>query len=160
GDRIGRLGPPLTAASIVVQATAGTPITAQVASFTDADRTATPSNLTVAIDWGDGTTSSGVTARDASRTFDVAASHTEAQSGSRVPIQVAVARPARVAPAATVSPARGHHRRPGRQHDHGQRHQLHPTAGTLVDVALDTVGDLSGVIPRAGGAFRKAPTPR
>ena len=105
-------------------------------------------------------TSSGVVSRNTSGTLHVAGRHTYAQSGSAIPIHAAVAQVARGASAATVNPAGGHHRRQGREHDHGQRHRLHLTAGTLVDVALETVDDLSGVIPRAGGAFRKAPTPR
>src|SRR5262249_59072898 len=45
GNRIGRLDPPLNAAGTAVHAAAGTLFTASLATFTDADLTALPSNF-------------------------------------------------------------------------------------------------------------------
>jgi hypothetical protein len=50
---------PLTPTSQVVQATAGAAFESTVASFSDADPTATPRDFTASIDWGDGQSSAG-----------------------------------------------------------------------------------------------------
>jgi hypothetical protein len=64
-----------------VAAVAGQAFTnTQVATLDDSDPNAKPSDFTVTIDWGDGTTSAGtVTAADG--TFDVLGSHTYATAG-------------------------------------------------------------------------------
>jgi hypothetical protein len=51
-----------------------------VLSFTDSDRTATPSTFTADIDWGDGTHSAGAVT-GGNGAFSVAGSHTYAQKG-------------------------------------------------------------------------------
>lgn len=51
--------PAPVATGININATAGTPFTAKVASFTDGNPNGQVSDFSVVIDWGDGTTSSG-----------------------------------------------------------------------------------------------------
>ena len=51
--------PQAVSTGITINATAGTPFTAKVASFTDADPNGQVSDYSVVIDWGDGTSSAG-----------------------------------------------------------------------------------------------------
>jgi hypothetical protein len=93
--------PQAVATGINVNAVAGTPFTAKVASFTDADPNGQLSDYSVVIDWGDGTSSAGgvspnaaqpdsetITNKDASITasvnggWDVSGTHTYAGAGS------------------------------------------------------------------------------
>jgi PAS domain S-box-containing protein len=48
-------------------------------------------DFTATIDWGDGTSSAGVVAEDASAVLHVTGSHTYAQSGAAIPIHVTIA---------------------------------------------------------------------
>lgn len=49
------LDPPIVAASVAISAVEGQPVSGVVASFSDPDPTATPSEYAASIDWGDGT---------------------------------------------------------------------------------------------------------
>jgi hypothetical protein len=60
-----------------------------VAAFSDGDSTATPSNFTSTIDWGDGTTSAGTISVRAGGGFNVDGSHTYFGAGT-LPISVHV----------------------------------------------------------------------
>jgi len=61
-----------------------TPFNGQVATFNDADATATAATFAAVIDWGDGTTSDGTITADPTVTgqFDVAGMHTYATTGT------------------------------------------------------------------------------
>jgi len=61
-----------------------TPFNGQVATFKDADATATAATFAAVIDWGDGTTSDGTITADPTVTgqFDVAGMHTYATTGT------------------------------------------------------------------------------
>jgi streptogramin lyase len=68
-----------------LSATEGIPFTSPVATFTDADPLGSVSDFTAAIDWGDGSGSSGGTVTQpggVGTTFDVSGSHTYAQETS------------------------------------------------------------------------------
>jgi hypothetical protein len=86
---------PLTAGpSLNITATESQPVTATVATFTDANPSAVPSQYAVTITWGDGTTSSGEIAKQANGTFTVTGTHTyaeESAAGSPYAINVTVA---------------------------------------------------------------------
>jgi hypothetical protein len=64
-----------------IQTTAGQAFTGVVATITGADPTATADSFTATIDWGDGNTSNGMIAADASGGFDVGGTHTYTQAG-------------------------------------------------------------------------------
>jgi virginiamycin B lyase len=89
-NRIGRLVPdqPLTGTGASVAATAGLAFSAPVASFTDADATATPASFQAVIAWGDGASSAGVVSAFGSG-FVVTGSHTYLSAGN-FPVTVTV----------------------------------------------------------------------
>jgi hypothetical protein len=70
----------IEAKGLVLDATAGTPFTGNVATFTSTSSTATPSSFTATINWGDGTTSAGTIVVDPNGGFDVQGTHTYASS--------------------------------------------------------------------------------
>jgi Fibronectin type III domain len=72
---------PLNATAEPVSGTAGTKLTAKVASFTDADPTGEVSDYTASIEWGDGTTTAGTVGTAASGGFKVTGTHTYAAAG-------------------------------------------------------------------------------
>jgi streptogramin lyase len=90
-NKIGRLDPPLAAAGTVVSASAGVPCTAVVATFTDADPYAAPTDYTTTITWGDGTTTAGQVTEDTSGTFYVFGNHTYAGPGYGFVMNVTIA---------------------------------------------------------------------
>jgi large repetitive protein len=59
--------------------------TADVATFTDSDASAVPSDFTATIDWGDGTSTAGTITEDASDVFYVSGTHTYTKAGSFTP---------------------------------------------------------------------------
>lgn len=71
----------LTATASPVSATQGTAFNGKVASFTDTRAAATPDQFSAAINWGDGTTTTG-TITEASNTFTVSGTHNYAQYGA------------------------------------------------------------------------------
>jgi hypothetical protein len=76
---------PLTAAGTPqggTTITEGSPVTLQVASFTDADPAGTATDYTATISWGDGTTSSGVIATNGLNGFNVTGTHTYAEESA------------------------------------------------------------------------------
>jgi hypothetical protein len=82
---------PLNAQGTRVSATEGTPLTAVVATFRDADPYGAAGDYTATITWGDGQTSAGVITADArvAGLFAVTGTHTYAEEGS-FPVAVAV----------------------------------------------------------------------
>jgi streptogramin lyase len=84
-----RLTPSLSASGVNISPVEGAMFTRNVATFTDTDTTAQASDFTAQIDWGDGQTSSGTVAADASVGFMVNGAHVYAEEGSG-PIQVAI----------------------------------------------------------------------
>jgi hypothetical protein len=70
----------ITPAGQNVRATEGGLVSGTVATFTDADPTATAADYTAVIDWGDGSSSSG--AITGSSTFSVSGAHTYAEEGA------------------------------------------------------------------------------
>jgi uncharacterized repeat protein (TIGR01451 family) len=75
---------PLTASGTSLIETPGSPFTATVAHFTDADPAGTVSDYTATIDWGDGTAlSAGTIVANLGGGFDVTGSHTYTGSGSK-----------------------------------------------------------------------------
>ncbi|HEY1591106.1 MAG TPA: hypothetical protein VGF81_04890 [Solirubrobacteraceae bacterium] len=72
---------PITASGTPVSATEGQAFSGNVATFTDPDTSATASEYSATIDWGDGTTSTG-TISGSGGSFTVAGSHTYAEEGS------------------------------------------------------------------------------
>ncbi len=80
-NKIGRLDPPLTAVGTSVSASESVPFTGVVATFTDPDPYAAPTDYTTTINWGDGTTTAGQVTEDTSGTFFVSGSHTYADPG-------------------------------------------------------------------------------
>jgi hypothetical protein len=74
---------PLTATGANTSATEGTPFTGILATFTDADPGATPSDFSAAITWGDGKTSPGTIVPDPLHpgTFEVQGTTTYAEEG-------------------------------------------------------------------------------
>ena len=79
---------PLTATALPISATEGAPITATVATFTDANPNAAVGDFTATINWGDGTTSTG-TITEQNGVFSVAGTHTYAEEG-KDPISVTI----------------------------------------------------------------------
>ena len=73
---------PLAATSASIGAAVGVAFTAQVASFTDANRFATVDEFTISIAWGDGTSSAGTVSANGAGGFDVFGSHTYASAGA------------------------------------------------------------------------------
>lgn len=67
----------LSGTTIVFSATQGTAFTGTVARFTDTDTISTASDFFATIDWGDGTTTSGVVSGSAGA-FQVSGTHTYA----------------------------------------------------------------------------------
>ena len=74
--------PPITGKGTSVSATEGKSFSGTVATFSDADSTATASQYSATITWGDGTTSSGSISGSLGQ-FTVNGSHTYAEEGSR-----------------------------------------------------------------------------
>jgi hypothetical protein len=74
----------LNSSGLGITGVAGQPITALLATFTDADPGRPASHYTATIDWGDGssTSASGIVADAEDQDFDVAGSHTYASAGS------------------------------------------------------------------------------
>ena len=72
---------PITASGTTISAVEGAPLTAQVATFTDPDSTATASEYAATIDWGDGQVSSG-TITGSGGGFGVSGSHTYLEEGT------------------------------------------------------------------------------
>jgi len=72
----------LSATGAAFSATAGSPVTATVATFDDADPAGTASDYTATINWGDGTTSAGTIGPTAGGGFAVSDSHTYANAGT------------------------------------------------------------------------------
>ena len=75
---------PLTVTGTTASATVGTLFTGNVASFTDANLTATISNLTATIQWGDSTNSLGTITQPGGvgTTFEVSGTHSFVTSGT------------------------------------------------------------------------------
>jgi len=74
---------PLAATGTSLQAAAGTPLTAVIATFTDANPDAQLTDYAVpTIAWGDGRTSTGAITRQSNGTFDVSGTHTYADGGT------------------------------------------------------------------------------
>jgi hypothetical protein len=75
---------PLVTTPASVSATEGAPFTGQtVATFTDPDGNTDPTQYAASIDWGDGTTSSGVVTYDSATTsFVVSGDHTYSEEGA------------------------------------------------------------------------------
>jgi hypothetical protein len=72
----------LTASSTTLTATEGTAMSnVMVAHFTDANASASGSDFTATIDWGDGVTSDGTIVANAGGGFDVTGTHTYAHGG-------------------------------------------------------------------------------
>jgi streptogramin lyase len=90
GSKIGRLDLPLAATGSTVNASEGMPFSGVVATFTDADPSALPSDYTTTISWGDGTTSAGQCSEDASGVFYFTGSHTYADEGSGYAIAITI----------------------------------------------------------------------
>jgi hypothetical protein len=72
---------PLTGTGTSVSAQAGQPLTATVATFSDANLQAPVSDFTVSINWDDGTTSTGTVMLTGTGTFVVIGTHTYARAG-------------------------------------------------------------------------------
>ncbi|HVX12138.1 MAG TPA: NF038129 family PEP-CTERM protein [Pirellulales bacterium] len=87
-----KIAPPaagvLSVSAIPIHTTEGASFSGVVASFTDSDGDPA-GNFTALIDWGDGGTSTGTVAADASGRFNVTGTHTFAEAGF-YPIEVAV----------------------------------------------------------------------
>lgn len=81
---------PLTAIAGTVNATAGTPFTGPLASFTDAAGPAPVGNYTATINWGDSTTPTTGVISVQGNTFTVTGTHTYATAGT-MPITVLIA---------------------------------------------------------------------
>lgn len=77
---------PLSATSATVSGIEGAAINATVATFTDENPTAGASDFTAAINWGDGTTTSGTVVLQKDGSFAVDGSHTYAEEGNYQPI--------------------------------------------------------------------------
>ncbi|HVX11746.1 MAG TPA: TIGR03118 family protein [Pirellulales bacterium] len=73
---------PLTASKVTFTATDGIAFTGSVASFSDANSAALPSDFTATIDWGDGTSATAGTVIAAGGQFAVTGSHIYARPGS------------------------------------------------------------------------------
>jgi hypothetical protein len=98
----------LSAIGMSLSATEGTPITAAVATFTDADPNGIASDYVVTINWGDGIRSTGIVAANASGGFTVTGSHAYSEEGSKtvaVTISDAGGSTATVSGTATVADA-------------------------------------------------------
>jgi hypothetical protein len=81
GNDFGNLDPQITATGTPVSATEAAPFTAQVASFTDPDTSATASEYAATIKWGDGSSSAG-TVSGSGGSFAVSGEHVYADEGS------------------------------------------------------------------------------
>ena len=79
----------LTPTALPISATEGAPITATVATFTDANPNAAVGDFTATINWGDGHTSTGAVTEE-NGVFSVAGTHTYAEEGND-PISVTIA---------------------------------------------------------------------
>jgi hypothetical protein len=94
---------PLSASAANFTATAGAPFNADVATFANAFPAATPASYTATIDWGDGSSSTGVITANGT-TLTVSASHTYADPGSyALTVSIGGAGGATVYPTATVT---------------------------------------------------------
>jgi hypothetical protein len=72
----------LSATGAAFSAMAGTPVTATVATFDDANPDGTASDYSATIDWGDGTATAGTVTPSAGGGFAVSGSHTYADAGA------------------------------------------------------------------------------
>jgi uncharacterized repeat protein (TIGR01451 family) len=76
-------GDALTGSAVSIAATAGTPFSGKVASFSDTNVNADPSDFSATIDWGDGSApTAGTIAAGAPGSMDVAGTHTYSAAGS------------------------------------------------------------------------------
>jgi hypothetical protein len=75
----------ITLTGTPISAFEGLPFTGLVATFTSGNPSAVASGFTATIDWGDGTTTAGAIAEDASNTFHVSGTHTYKEEGSFTP---------------------------------------------------------------------------
>jgi streptogramin lyase len=82
------LDKPLSVTAQTIAPSEGASITSSVASFADADPSATSSSFTATIDWGDGSSSTG-TITAAGSGFTVSGSHTYSEEGS-LPVTVTI----------------------------------------------------------------------
>ncbi len=73
---------PLTAAGTTLSSTSGQPLSATVATFTDADPGGVASDYTATIAWGDGATSAGTISAGSGSGFDVSGTHTYSSPGA------------------------------------------------------------------------------
>jgi hypothetical protein len=73
---------PLTTTGLNAVATEGAAFTGVVASFTDANSSATAGQFTASINWGDGQTSAGPVTANGQGGFNVTGSHTYAKEGA------------------------------------------------------------------------------
>jgi len=74
---------PLSVSSLPARAVEGSAYSGVIATFADADPGAVAADFTASVDWGDGTTGTGVVAFDGSSgRFTVTGSHTYAEEGS------------------------------------------------------------------------------
>jgi len=74
---------PLTGSGKMIAATEGASFSGPVSSFTDGDPGGTASDYSATITWGDGATSAGTIAANASGGFDVNGTHTYTEEGNR-----------------------------------------------------------------------------
>jgi hypothetical protein len=72
----------LTGSARAVSAVEGSGFSGTVFSFTDANPNGAPGDFAASVSWGDGNTSTGTVAANASGGFDVTATHTYAEEGS------------------------------------------------------------------------------
>jgi hypothetical protein len=82
-------GPGGTTGASAISATAGTPFTGKVATFSDLDPKGNARDYTAVINWGDGHLTNGTISANASGGFDVSGTNTYAQAG-RFPVSVDV----------------------------------------------------------------------
>jgi virginiamycin B lyase len=88
GNRIGRLDPPPDlVAGPMIAATVGTPFDGTVATFHDNGGLQDPTGYRASIDWGDGTSSTGLIARGARGEYFVSGQHTY-RSPASDPVEV------------------------------------------------------------------------
>jgi uncharacterized repeat protein (TIGR01451 family) len=80
---------PITASGTTFSATEGASFSGSVATFTDPDTTATASEYSATIDWGDGTATSAGTISGSAGSFSVSGTHTYAEEGT-YPVTVTI----------------------------------------------------------------------
>jgi uncharacterized repeat protein (TIGR01451 family) len=80
---------PITASGTTISATEGASFSGTVATFTDPDSTATASEYSAAIDWGDGSATTVGTISGSAGSFTVSGAHTFAEEGT-YPVKVTI----------------------------------------------------------------------